>query len=193
MPCSLTNSYRHFGKSAAWVWILSTHEVFVCNCFRVRSLWWKKACVHKALGQLVLLNQRLQLNKCNVCTKCTDPLHHTLVYVRMCSVIILFHFYVYRRHFQLEIDHKRQILRNVLWSHNNVNKKLRVNTMKLQSRSGRNGEGKSPVRLNIRTFLTGTYIYIYIIENKTRNIYGAGRNCILKTEEKKMGVLPSFV
>jgi len=123
--------------------------VFVFNRLRVRSLWWKKACVHKALGLLVLLNQRLQLNKCNVCTKYTDPLRHTLVYIRMCSVITLFQFHVYRRHFQLEIDHKRQIFRNFLWSHKNVNKKLRVNPMKFQSQSGRNGEGKSPVRLNI--------------------------------------------
>ena len=152
----------------------SIHEVFVFNCCKLRSLWWKKACVNKALGLLVPLNQRLQLNKCNVCTKYTDSVRHTPVNLRMCSLITLFHFYI--RHFQLEIDHKRQILRNVLQSHKNVNKKLRVNVMKFHSQSGRNGEEKSPVRLNIRPYQTGKgtyiyiYIYIYIFENKTRNI-----------------------
>jgi hypothetical protein len=79
MLYTLTNSYRHFEKSAACVRVLSTHEVFVFNCFRVRSVCWEKVCVKKALGLLVPLNQRLQLNKCNVCTNYTGPVRHILV------------------------------------------------------------------------------------------------------------------
>jgi hypothetical protein len=103
----LTNSYRHFGKSAACVRGLSIHEEFVFNCFRVWSLWWKMACVKKALGLLVPSNQRLQLNKCNVYRKYIAAVRHSLVNLRMCSLITLFQFYFYRRHFQFEIDHKR--------------------------------------------------------------------------------------
>jgi hypothetical protein len=86
---------------AAFAFCQSTKCLYVFNCFWVRSLWWKKTCVNTALSLPVLLNQQPQLNKYKVCTKYTNPVRHTLVSLRMCSLIILFQFNFYRRHFQL--------------------------------------------------------------------------------------------